>query len=155
MLKIELPDREININYVVLDFNGTLALDGALLPGVRERLEALSRQVQLYVFTADTFGSAARECAALPVKLVRIDPGEGGADKARLVENLGAFQTVAIGNGQNDALMLKKAALGLLVLGEEGVATGALLAADAVFPHILAALDFLLKPRRAVATLRP
>ncbi|MGB9859889.1 MAG: HAD family hydrolase [Moorellaceae bacterium] len=155
MLKIELPDREISLEYVVLDFNGTLALDGALLPGVKERLEALSRQVELYVFTADTFGSAARECAELPVRLVRINPQEGGADKARLVENLGPSRTAAIGNGRNDALMLEKAALGLLVLGEEGMATSALRAADAVFPHISAALDFLLKPRRAVATLRP
>jgi len=150
-----LPGREIVINHIVLDFNGTLALDGTLLPGVKERLEDLSRKAALYVFTADTFGSAGRECAKLPVELVQVNPREGGADKARLVEDLGAGQTAAIGNGRNDALMLQKAALGLAVLGEEGAAISAILAADVVFPHIIAALDFLLKPQRAVATLRP
>ncbi|MBE3581260.1 MAG: ATPase P [Thermoanaerobacteraceae bacterium] len=155
MLKIDLPGREITLDHVVLDFNGTLALDGSLLPGARKRLEDLARKAALYVFTADTIGSAAGECAGLPVEMVRVSPQEGGVDKARLVERLGADRTAAIGNGRNDALMLQKAALGLVVLGEEGADVGALLAADVVFPHILAALDFLLKPRRAVATLRP
>lgn len=154
MLKINLPHRSLEIEHIVLDFNGTLALDGVLLPGVKERLLRLGELAQLHVFTADTFGSAARECAGLPVKLVRVNSQEGGADKARLVKELGAEHTAAVGNGHNDALMFKEAALSLLVLGEEGAAISAFMAAHVVFPSITAALDFFLKPQRAVATLR-
>lgn len=155
MLRIQVPPLGLEFEQAVLDFNGTLALDGVLLPGVRERLLALSEYLKLYVFTADTFGTAARECAGLPLEMVRVDPLEGGKDKARLVKELGAKRTVAVGNGRNDALMFREAGLSLLVLGQEGASVEALMAAHAVFPSITAALDFLLKQERAVATLRP
>lgn len=61
---------------------------------------------------------------------------------------------VAVGNGANDARMLERAALGIAVLGPEGLALSCLQAADVVVPDILAALDLLLFPRRLVATLR-
>jgi soluble P-type ATPase len=50
--------------------------------------------------------------------------------------------------------MLETAALGISVLGEEGLATSALVASDLTVPHINAALDLLLDPVRIVATLR-
>jgi hypothetical protein len=50
--------------------------------------------------------------------------------------------------------MLERAALGIAVLGPEGLALSCLQAADVVVPDILAALDLLLFPRRLVATLR-
>jgi soluble P-type ATPase len=61
---------------------------------------------------------------------------------------------VAIGNGRNDALMLKRAALGIAVVQTEGAATAALLAADLVTPGIIEVLDLLLHPDRLRATLR-
>jgi len=61
---------------------------------------------------------------------------------------------VAIGNGANDAAMLQEAALGIAVLGPEGLAAEALLAADVVVASIEDALDLLLRPHRLVATLR-
>jgi soluble P-type ATPase len=51
--------------------------------------------------------------------------------------------------------MLAAAGLGIAVLGPEGLAKGAMEAADVVAPGILAALDLLLKHKRLVATLRP
>jgi len=50
----------------VLDFNGTLAADGMLLPGVKDQLERLSGVLRLHVLTADTFGSAGSALAAVP-----------------------------------------------------------------------------------------
>ena len=61
---------------------------------------------------------------------------------------------MAVGNGRNDRLMLKEAALGIAVLQAEGAAAEALLAADVVAPDILAALDLLLAPEGLIATLR-
>ena len=61
---------------------------------------------------------------------------------------------MAVGNGRNDRLMLKEAALGIALLQAEGAAGEALLAADVVAPDILAALDLLLAPDGLIATLR-
>jgi len=49
---------------------------------------------------------------------------------------------------------LRAAALGICVLGAEGAAGAAVLAADIVVPDPLTALDLLLHPDRVVATLR-
>jgi soluble P-type ATPase len=67
---------------------------------------------------------------------------------------LGADQVIAIGNGSNDAAMLREAAVGIAVLGPEGLALDALLAADVAAPDILTALDLLRDPARLIATLR-
>lgn len=50
--------------------------------------------------------------------------------------------------------MLQDAALGIAVLGPEGAAGGALMAADLAAPGIEPALELLLKPQRLCATLR-
>ena len=74
--------------------------------------------------------------------------------KAFFVRELGPETVVAVGNGANDAAMLGEAAIGIAVLGPEGLALDALLAADVIVPNILAALDLLQDPSRLVATLR-
>jgi soluble P-type ATPase len=50
--------------------------------------------------------------------------------------------------------MIQSAAIGIAVMGREGLSQEALQAADLVVPSILDALDLLLNPRRLVATLR-
>ena len=67
---------------------------------------------------------------------------------------LGAAQEIALDQGANDVDMLREAALGICVLGPEGTAVEALMAADVVAPSILDALDSLRRPLRLVATLR-
>ncbi|MBM4289565.1 MAG: hypothetical protein FJ135_15730 [Deltaproteobacteria bacterium] len=74
--------------------------------------------------------------------------------KLRYIQELGAEQTVCIGNGRNDRLMLKAAALGLAVILEEGIAKETIQAADIVAKSINDALDLLLNPLRLTATLR-
>ena len=61
---------------------------------------------------------------------------------------------VAIGQGANDAGMLRIAALGICVLSPEGTAVETLLGADLLVSNIFEALDMLDKPLRIVATLR-
>jgi soluble P-type ATPase len=61
---------------------------------------------------------------------------------------------VAIGQGANDAQMLRCAVIGICVLSPEGTAVETLTSADVVSPNILSALEMLEKPLRLVATLR-
>lgn len=155
MLRFAIPGRELlEIEHIVLDFNGTFACDGKVLPGVAERLNALADRVAVHIFTADTFGTAREACAGIRAKVVVTRQPVVGPEKERYVAELGAGKTAAIGNGANDVLMLRRAALAILVLGPEGAAVEALLAADVVVKEINEGLDLLLNPKRLVATLR-
>jgi P-type E1-E2 ATPase len=142
------------LEYLVLDLNGTLALDGELLPGVAERLVSLSSSLAVHLLTADTAGNAAEIGTRLGIPLARIAPGGETRQKQAFVERLGAAHVVAIGNGANDAGMLSSAAIGIAVLGSEGLAVEALRSADVVVGRIEDGLDMLLHRQRLVATLR-
>ena len=145
---------ELSLAHLVLDYNGTLALDGGLLPGVTERIAALSETLAVHVVTADTFGTVARALSGLPASVTVLGAGPEDAAKLSFVRSLGAQATACLGNGRNDRLMLAEAAVGLAILGREGLCRDALLAADAVFSDIRDALDVFLKPGRLAATLR-
>ncbi|CAD7769518.1 hypothetical protein BLFGPEAP_00169 [Candidatus Methanoperedenaceae archaeon GB50] len=55
-LNISIPGwGQLDIKYLILDLNGTLALDGKLLPGVKKRLKHLSTIFErIFILTADT-----------------------------------------------------------------------------------------------------
>ena len=144
--------QRLELEYLVLDLNGTLSDRGSLIAGVEERLGRLSADLELHLVTADTRGTAARLAAELPVS---INPITRGSEKAAFVQRLGAGRTAAIGNGRNDEAMLRAAALGIAVVGPEGGATAAMLAADLVTTSVLDALDLLLDPATLASTLRP
>jgi soluble P-type ATPase len=155
MLDINIPGAQpLHLSHLILDYNGTLACDGSILPGVAERLKILAERLEIHIVTADTFGSVRTQVARLPVQLAVIPPEKQAQAKAAYIENLGSANSAAIGNGRNDALMLQQAALGIAVMQTEGAATAALLAADVVTPGIVDALDLLLHPDRLKATLR-
>ena len=155
MIDIDIPDfGAFALQHLVLDYNGTLALDGHLLPGVREVLGALAPLLEIHVITADTFGLAGKYLAGLPVHLT-ILPGEALADaKLNFIHQLGAKSAVAIGNGRNDCKMLQAAAIGIALLQKEGGAVQAIQHADLISTNILEALELLRYPKRLVATLR-
>lgn len=154
-MELTIPGRgTLDIATVVLDMNGTIALDGQLLEGVRERLALLAEKVRVIVVTADTFGTAAALEHALGVEVVVISEHEQAREKQKVARRLNADEVAAIGNGANDAAMLRECSLGICVVGGEGAAVEALVAADVVVNNICDALDLLLKPERLKATLR-
>lgn len=150
---VTIPGRDsLALNHLVLDANGTLSDRGVLIDGVTDRLERIRAQLEVLIASADTRVSAADLATRLGVQLLVVDDG---AEKAALVEQLGAASCAAIGNGANDVPMLARAALGIAVVGPEGASGSALLAADIVCRSVLDALDLLLDPKLLVATLRP
>jgi len=144
---------DLDLRYLVCDLNGTLAVDGRVRVPVRRRLERLAARLEVYVLTANTFGTAAA-LGDLPVRLRVLHGSDTAQDKLVAVKELGARYVAAVGNGRNDRLMLAEAALGIIVLGAEGASPLALAAADVVVPSIEDALDLLLLPGRLEATLR-
>ncbi|MHC1740330.1 MAG: HAD family hydrolase [Anaerolineaceae bacterium] len=155
MLELRFPGKpEIKISYVLCDINGTLSLDGQLLDGVVETISQLKKNLEVHLISANTTGTAAEIANQLGVRLQLIEGSHEAQQKERYLEKLGAEQTIAIGQGANDALMLKKAVIGICVLSREGSALKTMNAADMVVPDILAAFELLQKPLRIVATLR-
>jgi P-type E1-E2 ATPase len=156
MIELTIPGRgELRIQHLVTDVNGTLAVDGQLIDGLVKRITALRDRISIKMITADTHGRQFSIDQQLDLTAVRLIPDRNEAEqKAEFVRGLGAENVVAIGQGANDAAMLKEAALGICVMSREGVAVETLLAADIVVPDIFAALELLEKPMRILATLR-
>jgi len=155
MFRYDIPGRApLELIHLVLDLNGTICVDGKLLPGVAERLRALAGEVFVHVLTADTRGLAADLVRDLPVQLSVLPEGDQDLAKRDFVDGLGASCVAAVGNGLNDRLMLERAGLGVAVIQAEGAFAGTLAAADVVCLNIADALDLLLMPQRLIATLR-
>ena len=154
MLKINIPGREeMGLSHLILDYNGTIAEDGAIIESIRPRLESLSKDLSIYVITADTHGTAAQRCAGLPLQVLTFPTtqvGEIKAAEARKMEG----GVVTIGNGFNDIQMSDAADLSICVMGKEGCCGALLSHCDAVVTSIDDALDLLCKPNRLRATLR-
>lgn len=155
MITIDIPGRgALNLKHLVLDYNGTIAVDGLPVPGVADRLAALAADLDIHVLTADTFGKAAERLAGIDCRLSILPAGRQDEAKREYMQRIGGGQSVCIGNGRNDRLMLREAALGIAVVLQEGAAVEAVLAADVVCTDILNALDLLRRPLRLKATLR-
>ena len=155
MIEINIPGRSpLRLEHLVTDVNGTLAVDGQLIPGVAKQIGALSDRLTIHLLTADTHGRQALINQQLNLTAVRIQPGNEAEQKAEYVRQLGADSVAALGQGANDALMLDAAALGICVMSQEGVAVETLSASDLLLPNITAALELLDKPLRLIATLR-
>jgi P-type E1-E2 ATPase len=156
MIAIDIPDfGKLNLKFLVMDYNGTLAVDGELQPGVADRLRILSTKLSLYVVTADTFGTAKEQLHQLPVEIVLLKSADDQARvKEKFVEDLGPKQIAAIGNGRNDRQMLAKARVGIAVVLREGVSSATLGASDIIATGIEDALDLFIHPMRLRATLR-
>jgi len=155
MLKITIPGcGNFHINNLVLDFNGTLALDGILLEGIAERLHALAEILDVYVITSDTHGTVRDQLAGLPLSITILTSDDHSGEKASFVHKLGAESVIAIGNGSNDAAMLFAAGIGLAVIQREGASIETLNQADIIFTDIVYAFEAVHNPQRLIASLR-
>ncbi len=155
MIELTIPGRgSLHIEYLVMDVNGTLAVDGMLMDGVSKRIGALRDRLEIHLLTADTHGRQAIIDQQLNLDAVRIRGGREAEQKAEYVRRLGADRVAAIGQGANDALMLRESVLGICIMSVEGLATETLSAATLLMPDILSALDLFEKPLRLIASLR-
>jgi len=140
-MDIKLPGRGMtNIKNLIFDFNGTLTENRKLSEAGREVLETLSQKYAVYVATSDTFGNAKEELKGLNVKIVTV---KSGSEKLELVMKLGYASTIAIGNGNNDKSMLKKAVIGICVIGPDGASFNAISSADIIVNDIKKVISLL------------
>ena len=154
MLNIQIPGREaFTISHLILDYNGTIAEDGEIIPGIKERLEKLCADLQICVITADTHGTAAKKCQGLPLDVLTFPTTEVGKIKAEEARKR-TGGVACIGNGFNDIQMSDASDLSICVMGKEGCCSALMAHTDIPVTSIHDALDLLLIPGRLRATLR-
>jgi len=155
MIKVDIPGLDaVEFEHFVTDFSGTLSEDGRIIAGVRERLNELSSQMQIHVLTSDTFGRAEKELEGINCTLHVLQGIGHTAQKEAYVKKLGLDRVVALGNGNNDVLMIKAVRLGIAVSLKEGCSVETLKAASIFVVSPIDAIDLLLCPQRLIATLR-
>ena len=155
MIEIKIPGfKNLTIEYLVLDYNGTLALDGVPYECVYQLLAKLSKKLDIYILTADTFGNVSKYAKKLSSEVKILSEMPISEAKNNFVINLGKENTIAVGNGKNDEKMLKTAALGIGLIQKEGICKDSLLQADIVYNSICDALSSILNIKRLVASLR-
>jgi soluble P-type ATPase len=154
MITIQRPGKDpLEIEFILIDFEGTLACDRRIHPKAKDKINLLSKRTKIFILS-----KGEKEVIEGSLKKVKADviystEGEASQRKLSFLSQLGKERTVAIGNGTDDASMIGEAGLGICVISKEGAATEALRKAEVVVTNILDALDFLLKPLRQRATL--
>ena len=154
-MHIEIPGyTSYDLKYLLLDYNGTVALDGAIKPSVKELIREISTELEVFILTDDTHGTAAAECAELPVTLKTFPTATALDSKLEILNSLGADNCCTIGNGRNDLLMCRESALSISVIGEEGCYSKLITQTNITVKNIEDGFELLLKPKRLIATLR-
>jgi len=154
MIMIERPGQEpLEIEFVLIDFEGTLASDRRVHPKAKDKINLLSKRTKIYILTKGEKEVVEENLRRVKAEIVYLMEGATSQQKLDLLRQLGPTRTVAIGNGVDDVPMIEEAALGICVMGKEGSSTQAMVKADVVVSNALDALDFLFKPLRQKATL--
>lgn len=155
MIELFIPGRgTIKLNHLVCDVNGTIAVDGKLIDGVSRSLKLLRDRLEIHLVTANTHNAQSQINFQLELDAHILQPGDEAGQKEAYVEALGAEHVVAVGQGANDAKMLRAAVIGICVLSREGTSAESLHTADIFVPDIVSAFELLEKPLRLIATLR-
>jgi soluble P-type ATPase len=154
MIFIQRPGQEpLEIEFILIDFEGTLASDCRVHPKAKDKINLLSKRVKIYILTKGDKEPLMEILRKVKAEVIHLTEGEASQGKLNLLRQLGANKTVAIGNGVDDISMIEEAGLGICVISKEGTAGEMIQKADVVVSNILDALDFLLKPLRHRATL--
>ncbi len=152
-MSFDIPNgKNLQIETLILDLNGTLTIDGKIIQGVKMRIKKLKDLgLNVVLCSGDTLGTAEKIAKELSIAFVKAAHGK---EKLQQAKKFHLKNCAAIGNGLIDYEKIRAVELGIVVLQKEGVHTKTLAVADIVVPSILDALDLFLKPKRLIATLR-
>ena len=155
MLIYEIPGREdIKIENLVLDYNGTIAVNGKIIEGVKELLTKLKDYVNIYILTADTYGTVEKECKGMEAKVLTFPKENAGESKRDIVKELDGQKTICVGNGFNDIPMFKESILSIAIIEGEGASGQLLVESDIIARSIIESLEIILDINKMKATLR-
>lgn len=155
MILYEIPGKgNIVVENIVFDYNGTIAVNGKLIDGVKELINELAKYAKVYILTADTYGTVEKECIHIDAEVLTFPKENVGTSKKEIVRNLGGDKTICLGNGYNDILMFEEAILSIAIVEGEGACGKLLSKADIVTRSIEEGIKMLLNKNMVKATLR-
>lgn len=109
-MNIQIPGyKTLDLSFLVLDYNGTIAVDGQIPLEVKEALVRLSKDFQIHVLTADTHGTARAMCQGLPLTIQTFPAGSAMDSKLAIVRSLGRSTAFPLAMAATTALCAKKA----------------------------------------------
>jgi soluble P-type ATPase len=143
---------DFELNTIILDLNGTLAVKGEIVKGVKERIAKLKELGFLIVlFSGDQRGTARKQAQELGIEYKQTNTTEEKEEAAQLYSR---ENTVAIGNARIDIGTFKNAKIRIATLQSEGIHAGIIPYVDIIVPAILDAFDLLIDPNTFNATMR-
>lgn len=155
MLVYDIPGTgKVEIENIVFDYNGTVAVDGKLIDDIKETLIKLKDFANIYILTADTYGTVKAECSDLGIDVKTFPKENAGFFKKEIVEELGSENTICVGNGFNDVEMFKICKISIATIEDEGCSGKLLAYTDIVVKTIEDAIKLILNKDRMKATLR-
>ena len=155
MLLYEIPGRDnIKIENIVFDYNGTIAVDGKLIEGVMELINSLAEYANIYILTADTYGTVEKECMGINGEILTFPKENAGVSKKKIVKKLGGERTLCLGNGYNDIPMFEESVLSIGIIEGEGASGKLLSKSDIVVSNIIQGINIILNQNMIKATLR-
>src|SRR4030043_51547 len=120
MISIERPGQgNLEIEFILVDFEGTLASDRRVHPKAIDKINLLSKRTKIYILTKQEKTLVEESLKKVKEEIVDLKEGEASQQKLDLLRQLGATRTVAIGNGTDDAPMIEEAVFGTCVMGKE------------------------------------
>lgn len=152
-MQYEIPESEsIEIKTIVLDLNGTLAVKGQIIQGVKERIVVLKQLgIDIVLFSGDQRNNASELCNELGITFQKANSQK---EKEQLFLNYDSETTVAIGNARIDNGTFRHAKIAIATLQAEGIHTGILEHVDIIVPSINDALDLFIDSNSLKATMR-
>jgi soluble P-type ATPase len=145
------------IHTVVSDYSGTLSCRGKLTSGVKPLLIRLSKQVDLQIITADTYGTALQQLQGIVVPHL-LGQKRQDIEKRDFARKFELRHVAALGNGNNDRFLLadvkRSGGLAIAVDNGEGCAVDALRHAHIFISGAASALALLVHWKALKATLR-
>ena len=152
----EIPNyKRLEIKNILLDINGTIQFNGKISVELKQKIMELKQKFKIILISADTRGNLKEIASELDLNFEKLTENRPEREqKGKIVDKYNKENTIAIGNGNNDELMLKKAALGIAIIGSEGVSIKAINSADIIVTNPIDAIDLILDEKKLIATLR-
>ncbi len=144
--------KPLKLDTLILDLNGTITIDGKLIPWVKDKILALQKEWwTVLLCSGDTQWTAAKIAQWLWATLYIC---KNQNDKKNVLKKHKTKHCATIGNGHIDLKLMEKCSLSIAVIQAEWCYSKSMLSSDIVCTNIIDALDILLLPKRLIATLR-
>ena len=155
MITVKIPgSATLELQHLVMNFNGTLSSRGKLMPNVVKMVARLQDRLSVHVLTEDDPKQVEEELRGLiPVISVHLQASTD-EEKISFIRFLGSGSVVVLGNSEADLVMMDEAALSIALIQNEEASIDTMLAADVICSDVYTAIDLLMDPERLVAALQ-